>query len=329
MKELQCAATRAQLVAYAEGELDAAQRGAVQRHVATCPNCDLELQEIEALRGALGGERVPDPGAVFWEKFPDQVLQAYHAENAAASRSSLSMRATEIFTRIYALLVSGPGLSAAAALVLAVGVALYFKGETSSVSGIAAFQTQIQGGKDLESLAQSGVIGLPRYNQYGFSSPGKINFFRIGHAYAESVAYAAGGDAETARLRLMAITESLGNAPDSLTALARGSPSLPNLTALEPELARIAASNGGTTLFRAGGWLVNLALAVAARDHAAMQVAAPEILRLRHELEANTAAPGAIRDLRSLGELLAGGKLSDRDFVLAARLIRDVQLILM
>ena len=102
-----------------------------------------------------------------------------------------------------------------------------------------------------------------------------------------------------------------------------------NIAALEPELARLATGPRDAILFQAGGQLMNLLLSVAARDPAMLRAAAPEILRLRQELEPLGVAPGAVRNLGVLADLLAGNDLSDRDYAKAARLIRDTQLILM
>jgi anti-sigma factor RsiW len=85
MKTMTHQDAQALLPDYAEGELDDALRATLREHVAACPHCQRELQEIEGLRSAPGRERVPDPGVAFWEKFPDRVWQAYRAELSAAS----------------------------------------------------------------------------------------------------------------------------------------------------------------------------------------------------------------------------------------------------
>jgi hypothetical protein len=333
MKTMPCQAAQAQLLDYLEGELDDALRAALHEHVASCPRCSGELQEIERLRGALGRERVPDPEAAFWGKFPDRVWQAYRAELTAARRPSLAARVAETLARARLPRVPGLWVPVAAILILVLGFTLFIALETPRARDIAAFQAKIQGGKNLALLAQGNIPELPSDHRYGFAAgAGKVNFFLVGHRYAESLAYAAGGDVEAARQRLAAIAESLGAAPGDLAGVARsGSPSLREIAALEPGLVRIAAGAGAreATLFRGGGWLVNLALAVAARDQAALRAAAPEIRRLQHGLEQAEQAPGALRNLGTLAELSASNNLSDRDYTHAARLIRDIQLALL
>jgi len=328
MKTMTCETAQAQLLDYVEGELEEARRPGLQEHVAACPHCRRELQEIERLRGVLGRERVPDPGAAFWAEFPDRVWQAYRSEQSAAPRLGPGARIGAMLERALAPRLWVP---AAAMLALVTGVALFFPLERSGGPDIAAFQARIQGGHSLKLNAQRGVFELPADRSLGFSAAsGRVDFFRIGHGYAESLAYAASGDAETARLRLRAIAESLDPVPGDLAALAQGRPSPGQIAALEPELARIAAGAGTreATLFRAGGWLANIALAAAARDRSAMRDAAPEILRLRQELESGGAAPGALRNLDTLARLLTGESFSDRDYAEAARLIREIQLVL-
>jgi hypothetical protein len=212
-----------------------------------------------------------------------------------------------------------------------VGLALFYAIEPPSAPGIAAFQARIH--LDPGSmLANSGVLELPADQQYGFAAaPGTTRFFRIGHEYAQSLALAAGGDAASAGGHLAVIADSLGAVPGDLASLARGNPSRAQIEAIEPELGQIAAGAGtrDAALFRAGGWLANLALAIAARDAAALTEAAPEIARLQHDLERGGAVPsGVLRDLGTLAGTLAGNSLTERDYNRAARLIRDIQLVL-
>jgi len=95
MKTMTCLDAQAMLVDYAEGELDNALRAALREHITACPHCSRELQEIERLRSALRHDRVPDPGVVFWEKFPNGVWQAYRAEHSTPSSPGTGTRATE------------------------------------------------------------------------------------------------------------------------------------------------------------------------------------------------------------------------------------------
>ena len=95
MKTMTCQAAQALLLDYAEGELDNALRAALREHITACPHCSRDLQEIERLRSALRHDRVPDPGVVFWEKFPNGVWQAYRAEHSTPSSPGTGTRAAE------------------------------------------------------------------------------------------------------------------------------------------------------------------------------------------------------------------------------------------
>jgi len=159
---------------------------------------------------------------------------------------------------------------------------LFFALESPGTTSIAAFQAKIHNGENLAQLARCSVAPLPAETQFGFSAAApSVSFFRVGHWYAESLAYAAGGKTDTARQRLVAIATQLGSVPAGLNTLTQGKPSHAHIAALEPELARLAPKPRDAVLFRTGGQLVNLLLAVAAHDRAMLRGAAPEILRLR------------------------------------------------
>lgn len=332
MKTITCQTAQPLLLDYAENELDGAQRTALQVHLGSCPHCQQELKAIENLRTALSGQRVADPGALFWENFPDRVWQAYQAEPSTQQRPRLALRAKQIFSRWHAVMAPRVWVPALATVALVVGLVLFLTPEIPGTRGIASFQARIQSSENLAMLARRSAPPLPSANLFGFSAtPHMANFFRVGHRYAESLAYAAGGDAVSTRQRLAEIGQLLGDSPKEATRLASENPSLQQVMALEPELVQRAHQAGmhSTVLFRAGGGLMNLALAVAARDRTAVREALPELRQLRHDLEPAGVAPGALRDLGTLETLLSSDNLSDRNFAEALRLIRDIQLILM
>ena len=327
MKNTECRDAQDQLVEYIEGELDKTQQALLARHLETCADCQKELKEIERLRATLAREQAPELGAAFWESFPDRVWRAYQSEQITERQRGAGLQG--LLERLR-LALTAPVLIPAVALSLVIGLALFFALESPGTPGIAAFQAKIHSGENLAQLARRSGTELPAETRFGFSATGApVSFFRVGHWYAESLAYAAGGDTDTARQRLAAIAEQLGDAPAGLSALTHGNPSRTNIAALEPELARLATGPRDAVLFQTGGQLMNLLLSVAARDPAMLRAVAPEIRRLRQELEPLGVAPGAVRNLDVLADLLAGNDLSDRDYAKAARLIRDTQLILM
>ena len=50
------------LSAYLEGDLEPGTRAVVDRHLATCPTCTAQLQQLRATLGKLGGLRAKAPG---------------------------------------------------------------------------------------------------------------------------------------------------------------------------------------------------------------------------------------------------------------------------
>jgi hypothetical protein len=326
-----CEQARGQLLDYLEGELDAVARDALSGHLGACAECLAELQELERLQARLEAARGRDPEPLRHD-FADQVWQAYRREEAAQMRRGIGVRIWQAaLARVSAASTPVRWLPAAVAAALVVGIALYLGPEPVSVGAMAAFQARLQAASP-GVLAQRGVLELSGDHQFGFAEPtSAASFFRSGHEYARALAAAAAGDREEWRGHVRQIAQSLGSAPQSLQALLRDDASPMQLAALEPELERMAARAGPAAVqsFRAGGWLANLALAAAVRDAAALRKGAPEVLRLRQEMErAGGALPDVLRGLTELGQVLESPVLGERDCDRAARLIRELQLIL-
>ena len=70
------------LGAYADGELDAARRSALDAHLASCAECRSELEALRELDSAIHSQPVPDPGPQYWSRFAERV--AAHTESQAA-----------------------------------------------------------------------------------------------------------------------------------------------------------------------------------------------------------------------------------------------------
>lgn len=328
----ECEGVRERLLDYVEGELDDGQHQAVERHLHGCKACTDELLEIERVRTALRPAPAQHPGQEFWDGFPQRVWQAYQREHAISAPSRRHAIATALRAKLDRLLAPRVWVPAAA-LSLIVGLAVLLTQQTTEPSttepsGIAAFQARIQNNESLATLARRDSLDPSRVNQHGFAAPAaRTNYFQLGHWYAESLAYAAGGDSATARARLTALAQSLDAPLPELDALARGEPTRDRIAALEPKLIEQAARGGANArvLFLTGGWLRNVALAVSAQDRTALKGAAPEIERLAAKLDRGVVAPGALRDLRELGELLGQQTLSEQDLAHADRLIRQAQ----
>lgn len=330
MKRTSCKTTQRRLLDYAEGELSPADNTAVQRHLAACTACRDELQEIKNVRAALMRESVPDPGSEFWRQFPEQVWQSYAAQAGRARGTGLGASARRLYARLSQARRPAVWMPAFVALALLLGVALFFGLEKPAAPGIAAFQARVQSPEPHFRLAQRAGLELPDDRSYAFSTAAQpLNFFDVGHHYAAALAY-ADGDADNARRHLAALVASLGGLSNDSVEPAQKDPSRERIAALEARLARIAADAGAdqAALFRAGGWLVNLALAIRARDRDALHDAMPRISQLTHDLDTANVAPGALRDLDALTQLLALPNPSDGDYASAAQLIHDIQLIL-
>lgn len=329
MKRLECREVRDRLIDFSEGEMDDAQHAAVQQHLDACPGCRQELRGIEGVRNALASEPVPDPGVAFWEQFPEKVWRAYQAEQVTVNRTERTAGIRDLIEWLR-LTPRGAVVAAFTTLAIIVGAVLLFLPAPSGMPGIASLQARIQSGDGLALLAQRTALGLPAGSQLGFSPPaGKTGFFRIGHEFAQSLAYMAGGDSDSARRHLSAIAALLGDvAPPALTRIARDTPTHAQIAALEEELGRLATGTHDLVLFQAGGQMVNLALAVAAHDDRVLHDAVSWVRQLRRDLASAGAAPGALMDLDTLAGLLGEKTISEQVYAQAARLIRNIQLVL-
>lgn len=323
----ECEGVRERLLDYVEGELSDDQHQMVEYHLHGCRACTDELHEVEQVRAALRPAPASDPGPEFWDGFPQRVWQAYQRERTAAAIQPRYAIITAVRAKLEQLLVPRVWVPAAA-LSLVVGLAVLLAQQAPGTSDIAAFQARIRSHENLATLARRDSLDPSRANQHGFAAPTtRANQFQNGHWYAESLAYAAGGDGAMARARLAALAQSLNTPLPELNALARGEPTRDAIAALEPKLIEQAVRGGpnGGALFLTGGWLRNVALAVGAGDRAALRAAAPEIERLTAQLDREVVAPGALRDLRALGDLIGRQILSEQDLARADRLVRQVQ----
>lgn len=333
MTELRCQEVEELLLDYVEGELIAPRQAEVERHLRGCTACAGEQRRIETLRQALREDEPPDPGAAFWRSFPDRVWHAYQTEinRIDAVPAGWGARLRRALAPLEDLFAAPRWVPVAAALVLAVGVGYFVLHAPAPGLDAAAYQARIRSDQNLAALAREAAVELPPPAQFGFAASEGVNYFRLGHWYAEALAYTAGGDTDAARARLDAMTTALTGTAPRLAEQLRGQPSVADLAALEPKLLRVARSRSDRdeVLFRTGVWLANLALAAAAGDAAALRTAAPRLLDLARELEAAQVAPGARRNLHELAELIARDALSEQDRANVRRLVRRVQTVLL
>lgn len=332
MTELRCRDVEEMLVDYLEGELREDQRTDVENHVRGCASCAVARSEFEGLREALRRDTTPDPGTAFWKSFPERVWQAYRAEAKDKAANELGARWSRVRTALESLMSAPRWVPVAAALLIAIGASYLALRAPVNELDAAAFQARIRSDINMATLAHDAANEVASPNQFGFAqADGSVTYFRLGWWYAESLAYSAGGDVETARARLAAIAAILRAAAPRLADSLGGEPSVRNIAAFEPQLLRVARSTGerDEALFRAGVWLENLALAAAAGDDHALHAAAPSLAVLGHDLERARIPPGAQRDFRELSGILAHTTLSVNDLAEVRRLVRRIQIILM
>jgi anti-sigma factor RsiW len=107
------------LTAYADGELSLAQRGRVERHLASCAACARELDSLRASDRILRGTSPPPPGRERWRAFGMQLSASLDDVDREGRRTARTREALPIYygaarRRTFAL------ASACAAIVLAI-----------------------------------------------------------------------------------------------------------------------------------------------------------------------------------------------------------------
>ncbi len=109
-----CAAVRARLGPYLDGQLRGARRQRVEAHVDSCRNCSAELQRLRALRDELRrGLAVSisrQDAELFWEKVERKI------EGAKTAERGIPDRVREVF-QLYPRLLWGSAAALAAVIV--------------------------------------------------------------------------------------------------------------------------------------------------------------------------------------------------------------------
>lgn len=336
MRTKECQLIRLMLVDHVDNTLDAADRQAVQAHLATCLECAAEYELQRATNNGLHSLQAPNPGAAFWDAFPDQILRAYKTEHATRPAFGARLRHTfETWLNALQPRVLAP---VAAAVLVAVGATLFLAREPALSPGLA-FQAQLSSQQNLATLLSGRTSATTEDATFGFAGGGSANLFRAGHAYAEMLAYNAGGDRAATQLRLAVIAKvarQAGHEGEPLATQAevlaqRTEMNTRDLGKLEAGLSALAVTPGerDPALFQSGLWLVNAQLALAADNTSARRVAARELTRQLPRLESSGVAAGAVRALHDLTALLARETLTAHDLDTARALVRRIEAVLL
>jgi anti-sigma-K factor RskA len=137
---MKCAQIHANLVAYLLGGLKPEEAAEIRRHLAYCPDCQRELEELRKVDRALEAAPPPaDPPSYL----KDELLSRVRAEEQSASAEETSTSSEETFspiTRLKNLRIVLPTAAAAAALV-ALGLVFGFWREDAPVATIQLVPT--------------------------------------------------------------------------------------------------------------------------------------------------------------------------------------------
>jgi hypothetical protein len=208
----------------------------------------------------------------------------------------------------------------------------------------ATYQSNIQGDKDLGTLAAAHPAIADQAIAYGFAAKSdEAKFFIIGSLYAEALAYLRSDNTDLAVKRLEAIEKELIalRAPNSLYNYISKTRNLIEtnrypgeilgefLALLQPFCEDYAQSRGEDklTLFRAGSWLVNLSLTAAAQDKAMLQQPA-KVHYFTVEMKRLDAPKGVLDALDKITTIVEKKEVTDADLKEVLKLVKQIQTIL-
>src|SRR5690242_17410750 len=134
-----CVAFRRDLGAFLDGELTGAERLALARHCAECPDCERELRSLRDVSNALRAAAHADPVPRGLDGLAAGVISRTRAESAASWRGVLS-RAREDW---HWILVGGGSVGATFACAAMLSSLLAFGPKPAREDSLAAFITDL------------------------------------------------------------------------------------------------------------------------------------------------------------------------------------------
>lgn len=206
------------------------------------------------------------------------------------------------------------------------------------------FQSGIRTFRDLGVLAEENSIIGKEAVSFGFAAKSEeAKFFIIGALYSESLAYLRSGSIDLALKRLKSIEKefinlnvphSLYNYISKLQNIIERKHYSPEIGAemlslFQPFLEDYAKSKGDDklVLFRAGSWLVDMALTAAAGDKELLR----QVDKLNYfikEMERMEAPRGVLNALDQINKISEEKEIGDRDVERVLKLVKKIQTIL-
>lgn len=361
MKSRNCEQMLSRLLDYIEEEMSLEERNRVAEHLAKCELCSKEYNGLRAMLNKAKNLSYDDPGEEFWRQLPIKVLQEVRQEQSrsgnnivdlharrdlATSKSSnkLNPRVTNSERKMHRL---SAAVGIAATLLLVINIMVF-----SPKAGMLWFdQTRFQAGieteKSLSLLAQS-VGAVSESARMGFIEQQRSDrAFYIGSLLAESFAYVQSSDRQRALERLQhlhqdlqgqgfksqvsAVTiSSIRKAIESLQSK-EGRPAAVDKLMIafqndyENHLVRTAPQQ--LALFRAGIWLFNTDLAVAAKDANAVKRLnkTKQIQYLQNAFNRMNAPVGIEKSLGEIAFIVSQPSLTSKDFRALQQSVRNLR----
>jgi hypothetical protein len=303
MNSPNCKHIQAELLDYLEQEMPADERERVAEHLTECSNCKQEYKGLRAMLNKAKNLAIEDPGEEFWQQLPQKVLAQVTRERHTGTSSPAS-NIVDLSLKRHSLVnqpSAKPGrrtdhahnkthrvtaaLAVAATLLLVFNVMMF-----SPKSGFlwfdqTQFQTQINT-KNLSILAQTAAhrsVASGDSARLGFVEQQRVDkAFVMGLLLAESFVYVNDNQAQLAVPRLQRLQQDLQIQKVSavtLSSLRKTVEMLQFTDATREQAAELLrdfqrdyenflahTAPQQVVLYRAGIWVLNASLAVAAKD---------------------------------------------------------------
>ncbi len=344
---MNCEQSQQLLIEYIEGSLHAEATIELEKHLRSCPECQLEYKELQTTIAQVSEVPAPQPDEKFWEAFPDQVLDAYKKQEQTAPEyvATDSVRTENSLLQTlqdWLLPNRWPQLAMQTImLTIAIGGIVFWSFQPASIQfDSAKLQAQLGSQQNLATAIKQHITIVADNNSYGFGNqPAQADFFKTGMIYSESLALLAGNDINALQQHLLLLGNELSNMPvnqrlnEINATISKGATEqtslLKAIAELQPELEKQAAnqSEKDRLLFQLGSWLNDIKLAAAVKN--------PRVLRQSHTAEylldamqAQNLPKGTIAKLKQILVIMQSSSLADEDYAMVLQHINVIQQIM-
>lgn len=342
MKDKSCQNCLAQMHDYLNDELPVTDKMAISEHLQQCKSCQNIFEHEQSLLASLHGLASPDPGKIFWDAFPQQVLQAYKQE---VRHEMQSKQTTGFINKLRDLFTIRPSLLQGLTYSIMIGVVvllLYTYNGAPAQPDITAYLVALEHPQQIAQHLDKNKMISHNANIFSFSKQNDINYFTLGTLYSHASTYLIVGDHQKAAIYLNKIQSLPFNSAAIKTKLnntisALNNPATANeeVVVTMQQLYHILASTLPdknntlhTDMFNLGIW-INYTMIAAATDNTGIlqQKSLHDFFKIT--AQSSQLAPGVLSKLKKINTLFATSPLDDNTATQITALCRQIQSILL